>query len=71
MFDTIQRRKEVLHILFSGIDPYALKVGDLSGDLAVLPLPRYHIYTRAYNAISDQHLQSFSLYSHGNIVVYL
>ena len=66
-------RKEVLRTLLSEIDPYTLKVGDLSGDLAVLPLPGYHYhliitaYTRAYNAY--QHLQSFSLlhlYSHGN-----
>ena len=50
VFETKQRRKEVLRTLLSEIDPYTLKVGDLSGDLAVLPLPTevpllQHIYS--------------------------
>ena len=55
-FETKQRIKEALRILLSEIDPYTLKVGDLSGDLSVLPLSRYHYYsinyTGTYNAVS-------------------
>ena len=70
VFETIQQRKEVLLIL-SEIDPYTLKIGDLSGDLAVLPLSRYHYY-QAYYAISTFTMVILlHLYSHGDIVVYL
>ena len=61
----------MLLILLSEIGSYTLKIGDLSGDLAVLPLSRYHCY-RAYYAVSI-----FTIvillhpYSHVNIVVYL
>ena len=51
-----QWKKEVIFIVLSDIDPYTLTVVDLSGDLALLPLPKYLyysiIYTRAYNAVS-------------------
>ena len=70
VFETKQRTKEVLRILLSEIDPYTLKVGDLSGDLAVLPLPRYHYYSIYSSIMPYQHLQSLSLlhlYSHGNL----
>ena len=72
VFETKQRIKEVLRILLSEIDPYTLKVGDLSGDLAVLPLPRYHYILQHIleHIMPFQHLQSLSLlhlYSHGNL----
>ena len=75
VFETIRRRKEVLLILLSEIDPYTLKIGDLSGDLAVLLLYRYHYYSIIlYHIMLYQHFQWLSLlhlYSHGDIVVYL
>ena len=62
VFETIQQRKEVLHILLNEIDAYTLKVGDLSGDLAILPLSRYHCYSSdiLYHIMPYQYLQWFT-----------
>ena len=46
---------------------------NLSGNLAILLLPRYHYYHVYSNIQCLQHLQSFSLlqpYSHGDIIIY-
>ena len=53
-----------------------LKVDDFSGDLAILPLSRYHYYSSdiLYHIMRYQHSQWLSLlhlYSHGDIVIYL
>ena len=70
-----EERKCYLSVLLSEIDPYTLKIGDLSGDLAVLLLYRYHYYSIIlYHIMLYQHFQWLSLlhlYSHGDIVVYL
>ena len=52
----------MLLILLSDINPYTLKIGDLSGDLAVLPLSRYHYYTEHIleHIMPYQHLQWLS-----------
>ena len=64
----------MLLILLSEIDPYTLKIGDLSGDLAVFLLSRYHYYS-IYSSISCRiniyNGYLLHLYSHGDIVVYL
>ena len=65
----------MLLILLSEIDPYTLKVGDLSRDLGVLSLSRYHYYIiystiMLRNNIYNGYL-CFIYKAIGNIVVYL
>ena len=50
-FETIQQRKEVLLILLNEIDPYMLKVGDLTGDLAISHFPSTIITVVIYSTI--------------------
>ena len=65
----------MLLILLSEIDPYTLKIGDLSEDLAVILLSRYHYYSIYSSILCRIHIYNgylaSSIYSHGDIVVHL
>ena len=50
----LNSKKVVLLVSLSRIDPYTLKVGDLSRDLAILPLLNYPLllHTKPYQHLS-------------------
>ena len=56
-------KKEMFLILLSEIDPYTLKIGDLSGDLAVLPLFKVPLLQHILEHIMPyEHLQWLSCF---------
>ena len=68
---TSEERKRYLSkiALLSGIDPYTLKMGDLSEDIAVLPIKSLFSHIDIISTVIFVSL--FYLCSYGDIVVYL